>query len=184
MKRIISILMTLVMLLMIIPLSLAEGDPNLDGGGDGVGRATGNTAWHGTGWDGVRISVVKISTGNVYAGPVDWTNITPFNGTKHFDKVSKVQYKSGTALSLKNSTYVYKRPDNAIPQIIQNSGSLNIAAIRTYFTKNQTITNIARDVGMSADTLMNGSYKLLLEPIAFFVAEGVEYAMTATESLR
>ncbi|GHV34465.1 hypothetical protein FACS18949_10580 [Clostridia bacterium] len=44
MKRIISIFMTLVMLLTITPLSLAEGDPNLDGGGDGVGRATGNTA--------------------------------------------------------------------------------------------------------------------------------------------
>ena len=46
------------------------------------------------------------------------------------------------------------------------------------------IRAIAGYVGMDFQTLTNGEYKLLLEPIAYVTFEGVRTAFTATEAAK
>ena len=41
---------------------------------------------------------------------------------------------------------------------------------------------IAELTGFNYDTLINGDYKILLEPIAYMTFNGVKIAMTATEA--
>ena len=45
-----------------------------------------------------------------------------------------------------------------------------------------TIRDISNITGFNYDTLINGDYKILIEPIAYFKYNGVMYAMTATEA--
>ena len=71
-----------------------------------------------------------------------------------------------------------------MPRIVSSNGSSNIAAIRSYFCREGTIRDIANATGMDYDTLINGTYKILLEPIAYFKYNSVMFAMTATEANR
>jgi hypothetical protein len=41
---------------------------------------------------------------------------------------------------------------------------------------------IADVTGFNYDVLINGEYKILLEPIAYMTFQGAKYAMTATEA--
>lgn len=79
--------------------------------------------------------------------------------------------------------YSYINPSQSLPRII-SSGSYpaSIDAIRSYFTDEQVIRAIAGYVGMDFDTLICGDYKIVIEPIAYLVYNGANYAMTATEA--
>ena len=81
--------------------------------------------------------------------------------------------------------YTFYNPAQSLPQIISTSrGGANLAAIKQYFTDEQVIRAIAGYVGMDFQTLTNGEYKLLLEPIAYVTFEGVRTAFTATEAAK
>jgi hypothetical protein len=165
------------------PLAIcATGDPNIDGGGGGMGSGTSANYWN-PGDEGVRVTVVRASDHAVVTTPVDLTNKTPPSGIYHFGKVSKMQYSGGTALSAVQGGYAFKNPAQLLPRIIPSgSGVNNIEAIRGYFTDEQVIRSIAALVGMDFDILVGGDYKILLEPIAYFKFGGADIGLTATEA--
>ena len=169
MKRIISVLLAFVLMISIfLPMNAyAIGDGNVDGGGGGMGDGTNTDFWN-TGDEGVRVTVIRASDHAVVTTPIDLTNRTPANSIIHFGKVSKMQYKNGRALSPVQGAYYYTNPSQALPKIISTSGGNgNIAAIKSYFTDEQVIRSIANLTGMNFNVLINGQYKLLLEPIAY-----------------
>lgn len=69
--------------------------------------------------------------------------------------------------------YVCVRPAQSLPRIISTGDyPASIAAIRSYFTDEQVIRAIAGYVGIDFDTLIAGDYKIVVEPIAYFVYGG------------
>jgi len=177
-------LLVLVLLVsLLLPVTAyAEGEGNIDHGGGGMGSGTGENYWN-PGDEGVRITVVRASDRAVVTTPIDFTNKAPSNTTAHFGKVSKLQYNSGTSLMPHMNGYTYNIPGKTIPRIISSgSGQASIEEIKSYFTDELVIRYIAEVTGMSYDVLINGQYKLLLEPIAYMTFQGVKMAMTATEA--
>lgn len=183
MKRKISILLSLVLLLaFLLPLTAyAEGEGNIDHGG-GMGSGSSQNYWNARD-EAVRITVVRASDGTPVTTPVDFTNKTPPSTIIHFGKVSKLQYNSGASLSVKVNGYTYINPAQTIPRIISSgSGQANIDEIKRYFCSEYTLMRIADVTGFNYDVLINGEYKILLEPIAYMTFQGAKYAMTATEA--
>lgn len=184
MKRVLSIMLVLLLLLTaFLPLTaFAIGDGNVDGGGAGLGDGTNTDYWN-SGDEGVRVTVIRVSDYAVVAPPIDLTNRSPSENIRHFGKVSKMSYSNGNSLSPKINNYVHANPSQPLPKIItSSSGNGNIAAIKSYFTDEQIIQSIANLTGMNFDVLINGQYRLLLEPIAYMTFGGIKYAMTATEA--
>jgi hypothetical protein len=70
-----------------------------------------------------------------------------------------------------------------MPRIISSgSGQADIDEIKRYFCSEYTLMRIADVTGMDYEVLINGQYKILLEPIAYMTFQGVKMAMTATEA--
>jgi len=184
MKRILNITLILLLFMNVfLPTTVfAIGDGNVDGGGGGLGNGSSTDYWNG-GDEGVRVTVIRVSDHAVVTTPIDLTDITPASSIIHFGKVSKMQYTNGRSLSPIQGAYHYTNPSQPLPKIIStSSGNGNIAAIKSYFTDEQVIRSIANLTGMDFDVLINGQYRLLLEPIAYMTFQGVKMAMTATEA--
>lgn len=179
----IKILVLVLMISLLLPTVVhAEGDGNIDNGGGGMGHGSSENYWN-VGDEGVRITVVRASDRAIVTTPVDFTNKTPPGTIIHFGKVSKLQYTNGASLTPHVNGYSYKNPGEALPRIISsNSGQASLEQIKSYFTDELVIRYIAQVTGMSYDVLINGQYKLFLEPIAYFTFGGTKYAMTATEA--
>lgn len=159
----------------------AIGDGNIDSGGGNMGGAINGSSWV-FGSEGVRITVIA-SDGSLVTTPIDLTNKNADNIKIHFSKVSKLQYNNGTTLVPNTSPYECNKPSVPIPQIISTSGgNKNIEAIKKYFCSEYTIKTIADITGFNYETLINGDYKLFLEPIAYVKYKGTMIAMTATEA--
>lgn len=185
MKRGLSIFLILVLLLtFLIPITAyadSVGDGNLDGGGGGIGDGTSTDYWS-TGDEGVRVTVIRVSDHAVVTTPIDLTNKHPVIAV-NFKKVCKTSYSGGCTLSPDTNSYNYINPSQSLPRIITtSSGNGNITAIKSYFTDEQVIRSIANLTGMNFNVLINGQYRLLLEPIAYMTFGGIKYAMTATEA--
>ena len=181
-KRAISILLAFVMLFSFTVTALADGDPNVDGGGGGMGSGTSTDSWT-PGMDGVRVSIVNVETGAVMGTPIDYTNKTPASSIIHFGKKSKLHYTNGSSLApAVGGVYNYKNPSSAMPTVVSSNGSNNIEAVKRYFCSEYVTHMIATDFGIQYDTLINGKYKLLLEPIAYFKFQGNQVGMTAHEA--
>jgi len=179
-KKLICALLLLAMLFS-LALPAFAADSNIDGGGGGMGQGTGQNSWT-PGRDGVRITVVRDSDNTPVSSPVDFSNGDNGDILIHFQYKSKISYKNGAVLAPKQKGYVSFKPANAMPRIISSNGSNNIAAIRSYFCREGTIRDIANATDLDYDTLINGKYKILLEPVAYFKYNGVMIAMTATEA--
>jgi len=181
-KRIFSFVCSLILLLALFPATaFASGNGNMDGGGGGMGQGTSTNKWT-PGNDGVRITVINTETGAAVSSPVDFTNRSQSN-VLHFGKVNKLQYLSGTGLSLRSgSAYDYINPTNPLPTIVSSTGSSNITAIRRYFCSEYACKMVANATGVDYDRMLAGEYKLLIEPIAYFTHNGMYYCMTATEA--
>lgn len=181
-RRIIFFITILIILNFIMPFSVfAVGDGNIDSGGGGMGSGTSQNKWS-PGNDGVRVSIVRVDDYSIVTTPIDLTNKQPPSIIFHFGKVSKLQYNGGRNLSPIQGSYSYINPSQSIPRIVSTEGKNNIEAIKSYFTDEQVIRSIASNTGMNYDTLINGEYKLLLEPIAYYTFQGVMIATTATEA--
>jgi hypothetical protein len=184
MKRNISIFVVLALLIsFLLPITAyAEGDGNIDHGGGGMGSSSDENYWNARD-EAIRITVVRASDRTVVTPPVDFTNKTPPGTIVHFGKVSKLQYTNGASLTPHVNGYTYYNPGEEMPRIISSgSGQASIEVIKNYFTDELLIRYIAEVTGMSYDVLINGQYKLLLEPIAYMTFGGTKYAMTATEA--
>lgn len=183
MKRIISALLCLILLFSAFPTFVfAEGEGNVDNGGGGMGGGEAGKNFWNPGQDGVRVTVVRATDNKPVTTPIDLTNKNESNIYFHFNKKSKLHYKSGATLSISTSKYIYTVPAKGLPTIIEDNGNANIDAIRSYFTDRQVLKSIANLIGASYETITNGNYKLLIEPIAYITFGGQRYAMTATEA--
>ncbi|WP_242996571.1 hypothetical protein [Lacrimispora amygdalina] len=146
-----------------------------------MGQGTSANKWT-PGNDGVRITVVDAKTGTAVSSPVDFTNHSQ-NNVLHFGKVNKLQYKTGTALSLRSGVaYSYIKPSTAMPTIVSSSGGNNIEAIKRYFCSEYACKMVAQHAGVNYEAMIAGQYKLLVEPIAYFTHNSQYYCMTATEA--
>src|SRR5699024_5736323 len=171
----------LIMCIILPVTAFAVGDGNIDSGGGGMGDGTSTDKWS-PGYDGVRVTVVRVSDYAVVTIPIDLTNKSPTNVRLHFGKVSKISYNGGRGISPSGQSYTFVNPAQAMPRIVSTNGSNNIAAIKSYFTDEQVIRSIASITGMDFDILVGGEYKLLLEPMAYYTFQGVMIATTATEA--
>ncbi len=182
-KKFVAIICCLTVLFSLISLTaFAQGNGNMDGSGGGsMGQGTSENKWS-PGNDGVRITVVDADSGVAVRTPVDFSNRKQNGTILHFGKVNKLQYQSGTSLSIQSSGYVCLKPDYAIPSIISSTGRNNTEAIKRYFCSEYASKMVAQAVGMDYETMINGAYKLLVEPLAYITHGGKYYCMTATEA--
>ncbi len=181
MKKTICFLLMLSILMSssVVP-AIAVGDGNIDSGGGGMGTGSSYNYWD-NGNEGVRVTIVKADTYQPVTTPIDLTNRPPSASIYHFGKISKISYNSGKDISPQQGGYTCITASQSIPTIISSSGN-NIEAIKSYFTDEQVLRSIASNSGMDYDVLINGNYKLLLEPFAFYMFQGVMISTTATEA--
>ena len=178
-RRIFTLILSMCLLLLSGMTAFASGEGNIDGGGGGMGSGTATDVWHGQ--DGVRVTVVT-ADGSVASTPFDLSNANVANNVLNFGKVCKLQYSSGSSLS-PNGSYSYSKPGIALPRIISGSSSrASIEAIRRYFCSEYAAQLVSAKSGIPFEELVSGSYKLVIEPIAYFTHGGRNYAMTATEA--
>ena len=184
MKKIIwSIGASLLCLFLLCPISArAEGDPNIDGGGGGMGNGTAENKWS-VNDEGVRVTVIDAITGEAVSKSIDISNANVSDIVVHFGKVSKASYIRGATLKVEGGSYQKITPEVPLPKIIPSeSQPASIEAIKNHFTDEQVLRGIAKHIGMNFDTMINGSYKLMIEPIAYVTFEGTRTAFTATEA--
>lgn len=159
----------------------AVGDGNMDSGGGDMADGTNQNKWT-VGDEAVRVTVIRDYDYAIIGKTVDFTNKEPVIQI-HFGANSKIAYRNGTSLYPKSNKYVWAQPKKKIPQIIASaSGHTNIEEIKRYFCSEYMIRLIAEKTEMNYDTLINGDYKILLEPVVYITYNGVKYAMSATEA--
>ena len=203
MKRIIATLLVALVVVSFVPFSAFAADGNLDGVGGTLGKALNN--WYViTAGSGARITVV--TEGEEQVGEsFDWLNSAPFGASAvHFGKHSKLFYRG--AVNSVNDLLRYRQTGGytytvvaGMPQIVLASGS-NINAIRSYFTNNGIVGNIAARVGAKftyGSTVnvggqdINGMYVvrngvpvkccIVVEPLVSISCGGTPIVCTATE---
>lgn len=158
------------------------GDGNIDGGGGNMGSGTSSNKWT-PGNDGVRITVVNAATGAPVSETVDFSNKSQPGSVLHFGKVSKINYRNGSSLSLQAGRgYSCIKPAVAIPRIVGSSGGNNITEIKKFFCSEYACMMVADATGVSYEELIGGQYKIVLEPIAYMTYSGMYFCMTATEA--
>lgn len=178
-KRLFPLLFSLFLLFSACITAMAEGSGNIDGGSGGMGQGTKTDVWHKQ--DGVRVTVVT-AEGSVVSVPFDLSNSNIADNTANFGKVSKLQYRSDASLS-PGGSYNCSKPGIALPRIISGSYSkASIETIRRYFCSEYMAQLAASKTGIAYADFISGSYKLIVEPIAYFTHNGNNYAMTATEA--
>lgn len=178
----ILLILTLLCSIFLSNPAYAVGDGNIDNGGGNMGQGTGQNKWS-PGMEGVRVTVVRAEDRVPVTRAIDITNKKP-NIRYHFSKLCKLSYTSGTPIGINTGTYEYVNPAQALPKIISSEslGASSIEEIKSYFTDEQIIRSIANLTGMDFETLIGGEYKLLIEPIAYFIFGGQMVAATATEA--
>ena len=187
MKRFLLLFLTLCLLVCSAMPAYADGDPNIDTGGSGMGNGSKGNIWYGD--SGVRVTIVHEESRTPAANSIDLIKppkyaLSWYAGyIIHFGKTSKVEYTAGTVLAAQVGGYDYIIPAQTLPKIIAtNSGTGNITAIRRYFCDEQVLRGICGYMSFSYDDLLSGEYRLLIEPLAVFLYNGSAYAMTATEA--
>ena len=141
---------------------LADGDPNIDGGGGHMGSGNSENIWDGR--DGVRITIVRDEDNLPVSASVDFSNHRNTDIAIHFGKVNKISYCNGNSLTLHNGDYHCHTPTHPIPRIISGSvTTANIEEVRAYFCREGTIRDIADALRFDYGELVGGEYKILLE---------------------
>jgi hypothetical protein len=193
----ITILLKVILLVVIFMLIInphASADPNMDGGGSGGGTQEGTDQnFYSSGDDGVRITVIDITTKRRAEDTktIDYSKKDKNGkGTKHFGKNNKLDYMGVAGYSspkvlawssdiYMNNTYTVTE----LPIIISSSkGNSNIDTIKRYFNDSARLQLIATRVGMSYEAMICGNYKILIEPLIYLTFEGNYIAMTAHEA--
>lgn len=179
-----AVLAAFLLFLLASPASTAQasGTGNMDGGGGNFGTGTDQNKWL-NGDEGVRVTIVNAADGSPASSSIDISNANPGDIVVHFTKTCKSAYRAGASLAPSGGPYTCIRPGQSLPNIIttQDSGN-NIEQIKRYFTDEQVLRGICGYCGFDFDTLVEGGYKVMIEPLAFVTFQGLRTAMTATEA--
>ena len=183
MKKFIVLVLTAVMLFSISICAFAVGEGNIDNGGGGMGSGTSTNKWV-PGEEGVRVTVVRASDGAQVSQSFDMTNINLRDSVYTFGIYSKLRYRNGeVSLVLEAADYTVIRPTISMPRIISSgSSSASIDEIKRYFCSEYAVQLVANATGIEYDTLINGQYKILIEPVAYFLFNGNYFAMSAHQA--
>ena len=183
MKKFIVLVLTAVMLFSISICAFAVGEGNIDNGGGGMGSGTSTNKWI-PGEEGVRVTVVRASDGAQVSQSFDMTNINLRDSVYTFGIYSKLRYRNGeVSLVLEAADYTVIRPTISMPRIISSgSSSASIDEIKRYFCSEYAVKLVANTTGIEYDTLINGQYKILIEPVAYFLFNGNYFAMSAHQA--
>lgn len=183
MKKFIVLVLTAVMLFSISICAFAVGEGNIDNGGGGMGAGTSTNKWI-PGEEGVRVTVVRASDGAQVSQSFDMTNINLRDSVYTFGIYSKLRYRNGeVSLVLEAADYTVIRPTISMPRIISSgSSSASIDEIKRYFCSEYAVQLVANTTGIEYDTLINGQYKILIEPVAYFLFNGNYFAMSAHQA--
>ena len=183
MKKFIVLVLTAVMLFSISICAFAVGEGNIDNGGSGMGAGTSTNKWV-PGEEGVRVTVVRASDGAQVSQSFDMTNINLRDSVYTFGIYSKLRYRNGeVSLVLEAADYTVIRPTISMPRIISSgSSSASIDEIKRYFCSEYAVQLVANTTGIEYDTLINGQYKILIEPVAYFLFNGNYFAMSAHQA--
>ena len=183
MKKFIVLVLTAVMLFSISICAFAVGEGNIDNGGGGMGSGTSTNKWI-PGEEGVRVTVVRASDGAQVSQSFDMTNINLRDSVYTFGIYSKLRYRNGeVSLVLEAADYTVIRPTISMPRIISSgSSSTSIDEIKRYFCSEYAVQLVANTTGIEYDTLINGQYKILIEPVAYFLFNGNYFAMSAHQA--
>ena len=183
MKKFIVLVLTAVMLFSISICAFAVGEGNIDNGGGGMGSGTSTNKWV-PGEEGVRVTVVRASDGAQVSQSFDMTNINLRDSVYTFGIYSKLRYRNGeVSLVLEAADYTVIRPTISMPRIISSgSSSASIDEIKRYFCSEYAVKLVANTTGIEYDTLINGQYKILIEPVAYFLFNGNYFAMSAHQA--
>lgn len=183
MKKIISLLLAAVIVIGSAVAVLAVGEGNVDNGGGGMGSGTSTDKWV-PGEEGVRVSVIRVSDGAQVSQSFDMTNINLRNNVYTFGIYSKLKYRNGeVSLILESADYTVVKPTISMPKIISSgSGATSIDAIKRYFCSEYAVKLVANTTGIEYNTLINGQYKILIEPVAYFLFKGNYFAMSAHQA--
>lgn len=177
-------LCSLFLLLCLFPgTALADGNGNIVGGGGGLGQGTSDNKWS-PGNDGVRVTVVDANSGTPVSTSIDFANNPQADNTIHFGKVSKIDYRNGAGLSIQSGVpYHCRQPDHSMPAIMNSkSRPASIEAIKRYFCSEYACMMVAEAAGVDYERMLDGDYKIVLEPIAYITFYGASYCVTATEA--
>ena len=183
MKKFIVLVLTAVMLFSISICAFAVGEGNIDNGGGGMGSGTSTNKWV-PGEEGVRVTVVRASDGAQVSQSFDMTNINLRDSVYTFGIYSKLRYRNGeVSLVLEAADYTVIKPTISMPRIISSgSSSASIDEIKRYFCSEYAVQLVANTTGIEYDTLINGQYKILIEPVAYFLFNGNYFAMSAHQA--
>ena len=183
MKKFIVLVLTAVMLFSISICAFAVGEGNVDNGGGGMGAGTSTNKWV-PGEEGVRVTVIRASDGAQVSQSFDMTNINLRSNVYTFGIYSKLRYRNGeVSLVLEATDYTVIRPTISMPRIISSgSSSASIDEIKRYFCSEYAVQLVANTTGIEYDTLINGQYKILIEPVAYFLFNGNYFAMSAHQA--
>lgn len=187
---------------LVLTAKTVKADPNLDGGGSGGGTQEGTSNnYYSSGDDGVRLTVIDVKTGMRAVGTrtIDYARKDKTSrAVLHFGKHSKLEYMGVAgyaeplALSQSNEDYIVNNNGKQVafcvsemPIIISSStGDTDIEAIKTYFNNEDRLRKIASRVGMTYEELINGNFKLIIEPVIYLTFQGNYMAMTAHEAAK
>lgn len=148
-----------------------------------MGQGTSTNYWS-TGNDGVRVTVVDAETGTAVSSSIDFANRSQPATVLHFGKVNKIQYRDGIGLTLQSGIpYDCLQPAYSMSAIVNSkSRPTSIEAIKKYFCSEYACKMVASATGVDYDKMLDGQYKILLEPIAYVTFNGSYYCITATEA--
>ena len=184
----------------------ADPEGNVEHGEGHMNQTSDHQNMWGNYWQGVRLSIYRVSTGQVLKTQ-DYSNLSndqiqnyTLDGQKcnlatyWFGENSKLYYRNGGRLSRAHGSYnVYNFIDSSgktlqFPLTIIDgndstvSGRSTAAAVKDFFRNKAIIEGLAQQFGMSYEEITSEDIKILLEPVAYFRFKGDFYAMTATEA--
>lgn len=182
MKRLILYISALFIFMSFTTTVFAVGEGNVDNGGGGMGSGTSTNMWI-PGEEGVRVTVIRVSDGAQVSSSFDMADFDLRSEVYNFGIYSKLSYRDGLSLSVQAGDYSVVRPTLAMPKIISSaSGAASIEEIKRYFCSEYAVQLVANVTGINYDTLINGNYKILIEPIAYFLFNGQYFAMSAHQA--
>ncbi len=200
--KVICLLIICIAMVLITFSQVVKADPNMDGGGSGGGTQNGTSEnFYSSGDDGIRFTVIDVKTGMRAAGTrtIDYARKDKSGkAVLHFGKHSKLEYM-GVAGYSQPLTFSQSRDDyivdssnkqvafcvDEMPTIVSSSaGNSDIEEIKNYFNNEDRLRKIASRVGMTYEHMINGNYKLIIEPIIYLTFNSMYMAMTAHEAAK